>query len=421
MRYPTPSSTKLSSEGSPVTKHSSRRISIESVASSKGIHSRKQALKSRASRYDPPPVRIKIHGLPGYTGGSLPPDVVDPRPPPLNLDGLECIRTLGDGACGHVLLVQTRDCPNLDKLDRPGSLFAVKVLSKERMKLIDRKHPGDTNAERTRLSELPWSPWVNGVVGAFQDELNLYLMLEFIPSGCFHDVIQTRGPFNAATARFYFANIIAGLYFLHGEGIIHRDFKPANILVRPDGYLTIADFGYARLDDGSGTSTEWLMIGTPLYMAPEVLCYQHLTGCSVDWWAAGVTLYEMITKRSPFFGTDEDKIFKRIEAGRYKWPKGLRVGASLKSIVAGLLNTKVEDRLGVDTSVLDHPWLDNIDWDKMQVGRYLAPWIPETPEHTRTWLNKALPKQHCIPGLQLSIPPMHREWDDRLPKSRPEY
>lgn len=48
------------------------------------------------------------------------------------------------------------------------------------------------------------------------------------------------------------------------------------------------------------------------------------------------------------------------------------MGASLKSIVAGLLNTKVEDRLGVNTPVLEHPWLDNIDWDKMQAGRYLV-------------------------------------------------
>lgn len=144
---------------------------------------------------------------------------------------------------------------------------------------------------------------MNGVVGVFQDELNLYLMLEFIPSGCFHDVIRTRGPFNAATARFYFANIVAGLYFLHAEGIVHRDLKPANILVRADGYLSIADFGYARPNDGSGTSMDWLMIGTPLYMAPELLCYQQMTGCSVDWWAAGVTLYEMITKRSVSAGS----------------------------------------------------------------------------------------------------------------------
>ena len=145
----------------------------------------------------------------------------------------------------------------------------------------------------------------------------------------------------------------------------------------------------------------------------------------------------------PFFGTDESNIFKRIESGRYKWPKGLRVGASLKGIVAGLLNTKVEERLGVSDTVLDHPWVNNIDWDKMEASRYLvclraerkkllcltdgmrlivqAPWIPPMPAHTRTWLNKALPKPDCIPGLKVSIPPVHREWDDRLPKSRPEY
>ncbi|KAG1726049.1 kinase-like domain-containing protein [Suillus paluster] len=399
MRYPTPSSTKPS-ESSRVTKHPSR-TSKDNAAPSKGVHARKQVLKAftrRASHYDPLPPRITVHGLPGYTGGILPPDAVDPRPTAVTLNSLECIRTLGDGAYGHVILVRTLNHPNSRKLERPGSLFAVKVLSKERMKLIDQKHPADTNAERTHLSELSWSPWVNGVVGAFRDESNLYLMLEFIPSGCFYDVIQTRGPFDAATARFYFANIVAGLYFLHGEGIIHRDLKPANILVRPDGYLTIADFGYARRDDDeSGPITEWLMIGTPIYMAPEVLCYQHMTGRSVDWWAAGVTLYEMITKRTPFFGTDENKIFKRISSGKYKWPKGLRVGASLKSIVASLLNTTAEHRLGVNDSVLEHPWLNNIDWDKMQAGRYLAPWIPGVPAPTQTWLSKGLPPPHCIP------------------------
>jgi protein kinase X len=308
------------------------------------------------------------------------------------------------------------------------------------------------------LSALPWSPWVNGVVGAFKDELNLYLMLEYIPSGCFYDLIQTRGPFNAATARFYFANIVSGLYFLHGEKIIHRDLKPANILVRPDGYLAIADFGYARLDEiDNGPATEWLLIGTPLYMAPELLCYQHMTGYGVDWWAAGVTLYEMLTKRTvstigiyrmkrflyfphhfqPFFGTDENKIFKRISSGKYKWPKGLRVGADLKSIVAGLLTTSAEHRLGVEGSVLDHPWLENIDFDKLDSGNYMvcplvranifamsngwtiqAPWIPEVPAPTQTWLNKGLPPQQYIPGLKVCPPAVHREWDDRLPRKQ---
>ncbi|KAG2365817.1 kinase-like domain-containing protein [Suillus spraguei] len=216
--------------------------------------------------------RITVHELPGYTGGILPPDAVDPRPSALPLDGFEYIRTLGDGTYGQVLLIRTHDQSNAGKLAHSGLLFAVKVFPKETMKLIDQEYPADTNAERMHLSSLPWSPWVNGVVGAFKDKLNLYLMLESIPSGCFYNVIQTRGPFDTATARFYFANIVSGLYFLHGEGIIHRDLKPANVLVRSDGYLAITDFEYACLDEiGNGPVAEWLMIGTPLYMAPELL------------------------------------------------------------------------------------------------------------------------------------------------------
>lgn len=139
MRYPTPLSAK-SSDSSRATKHPSRSPKAN-AAPSKGVHARKHALKAsktgRGSDYDPKPPRIVVHGLPGYTGGLLPPDAVDPRPPTLPLDGFECIRTLGDGAYGHVLLVRALEQPNLGKLARPGSLFAVKVLPKERMKLID--------------------------------------------------------------------------------------------------------------------------------------------------------------------------------------------------------------------------------------------------------------------------------------------
>jgi hypothetical protein len=113
MRYPTPLSVK-SSDSSRATKHPSRSPKVN-AAPSKGVHARKHALKTgRASHYDPKPVRtpgglpnhsmftdcyiqprIVVHGLPGYTGGVLPPDAVDPRPPTLPLVGFEFIRTLG--------------------------------------------------------------------------------------------------------------------------------------------------------------------------------------------------------------------------------------------------------------------------------------------------------------------------------------
>lgn len=153
---------------------------------------------------------------------------------------------------------------------------------------------GDTDAERESLSKLPWSPWVNGVVGVFHDPLNLYLMLECIPAGVLHDLIYRRGPLDAATARFYYANIVCALEFLHANGIVHRDLKPANILIKSDGYISLVDFGLAKPESHSHT---WAMVGTPVYMAPELSMSQAGVGCGVDWFSSGVILYEMVTRR----------------------------------------------------------------------------------------------------------------------------
>ncbi|KAH7929678.1 kinase-like protein [Leucogyrophana mollusca] len=355
---------------------------------------------------------------PTSPGGTLLVEPRDPRPPPLCLSEFECVRTLGQGSFGDVLLVRVRPFDNPHKLERSGSLFAVKVIYKDDMKGFAERHPADLHSERARLAELPWSPWINGVVGAFEDELNLYLALEVIPSGCFHDIIVKRGPFDAATARFYFANIVCGLDFLHDHNIVHRDFKPGNILVKPDGYLAIADFGYARHELNSQRSDTWMMIGTAVYMAPELLERQQMTGASIDWWAAGVILYEMVTKRLPFYGKTEARIFQRVVSGKYKWPKSIRVGESLKSVVGGLLTPSADDRLDVYSNIRGHPWLRNIDWKKMEGRRYMAPWIPQEPALAETWQNKRLPEQSTVPGLPVPRPLLHRQHDHRLPKQK---
>lgn len=155
-------------------------------------------------------------------------------------------------------------------------------------------YPDDTDAERASLSKLPWSPWVNGVVGVFHDPLNLYLILECIPAGVLHDIIYRRGPLDATTAHFYYANIVCALEFLHANGIVHRDLKPANILIKPDGYISLVDFGLAKPETDAHT---WAMVGTPIYMAPELFMSQAGIGCGVDWFSSGIILYEMVTQR----------------------------------------------------------------------------------------------------------------------------
>lgn len=121
-------------------------------------------------------------------------------------------------------------------------------------------------------------------------------MLELTPNGTLRNLITKRAPFDPLTTAFYFANIVCGLDFLEDNGVVHRDLKPENILLGPDGYLCIADFGEAAI---YLEESDWATVGTPSYMAPEVVSQIGQTedySLAVDWWAAGCILFEMVTR-----------------------------------------------------------------------------------------------------------------------------
>lgn len=342
----------------------------------------------------------------------------NPRPPPLTLQDLECIKVLGGGGYGHVLLVKTsRDTHPLDK---PGCLFAMKTLRKKHIHFNEGNAPTEKDVERSVLTALPWNPFVNGIVQTFYDTRNLYLMLELVPCGTLRSLIQKHAPLDSAALTFYFANIVCGLDFLEIYGIAHRDIKPENILVGADGYLSLADFGSAaRSSEQSG----WLMVGTTAYMAPEVIVsvgQSERTWAGIDWWSSGCVLYEMITKKMAFHGRTENATFGKVSSGHYAWPSTVRVGKNLKSFVASLLTVDAAKRLGTRgaSEVKQHSYLKDVVWNRMLLRQYLAPYLPPTPHPAASWHNHPLPEQSKIPDLKVVVPPLHLAHDNRFPPIR---
>ncbi len=121
--------------------------------------------------------------------------------------------------------------------------------------------------ERNLLAELK-HPFLVNMVYAFQDRENLYLIMDLMPGGDLRFHISEQQCFREEVVKFFACCMIAGLEYLHSNGIIHRDIKPENLVIDNKGYLRLTDLGVARLvqpDNFQDTS------GTPGYMAPEVI------------------------------------------------------------------------------------------------------------------------------------------------------
>jgi serine/threonine protein kinase len=142
---------------------------------------------------------------------------------------------------------------------------------------------------------------------AFQDEFNLYLIMEFINGGELFHHLKKETRFTEDRARFYAAEIVLALEYLHSQGVVYRDVKPENILIDAEGHIRLTDFGLSKaglLEQGGRTES---FCGTTEYLAPEIIASQSY-GFSVDWYSMGLVLFEMLSGFNPF-KTGEQKTF----------------------------------------------------------------------------------------------------------------
>ena len=274
---------------------------------------------------------------------------------------------IGKGGFGRVWKIQSK---------KTKQVFALKEMSK--LKIIDKKSEKSINTEREFLSKLN-HPFIVNMHYAFQDKDNLYLVMDMLSGGDLRYHVSRYRKFSEEQTRFFIANMVYALQYIHSHNVIHRDIKPENLVLDEKGYVRITDFGIAKenLPDNSSETS-----GTPGYMAPEVMKAKNHS-FPVDFFAIGVIGYEFMLGRRPYYGKNRKEIKEQMLSTPAVIKKeNIAHGWSADSadFINLLLKRKEEKRLGYKngaTELMNHPWLKYYPWNELKNKTLLAPFIPE--------------------------------------------
>lgn len=275
------------------------------------------------------------------------------------------LKVLGRGTFGKVLLVRNNNT---------GALYAMKILKKDQIK--QQKQEIHTRTERQILEKME-HPFIVKLYYAFQDEVSLFLVTEFVQGGELFYHLRREQYFTLERAQFYAAELVLALEYIHKNNWIYRDLKPENVLLAKDGHIKLTDFGLSKIMRENQNSRAFTICGTPDYLAPEVLSDKGYDK-TVDWWSLGVLLYEMLAGFSPFKLRRGDK----ITINNYK--KELKMFSHFTEETKSILNELVvfdpEKRLGHGPegteNVKKHPFFKNINWDDLLAKKVFPPFTP---------------------------------------------
>lgn len=256
-------------------------------------------------------------------------------------------KTLGEGSYGKV-----KEALDINGLHRR----AIKILKRRKLRKIPR---GEENVKREiwmlkRINHRNVIELIDVIYNSVKEKI--YIIMDYCVCAM-HEMLK-HAPGNIFPewqAHFYFSQLIDGLEYIHGVGIVHKDIKPSNLLITTDQTLKISDFGVAeQLDPFAEDDSCVTSQGSPAFQPPEIANgVEVFHGFKLDIWAAGVTLFNIVTSKYPYEGETIYKLFENIGKGELILPSELDNATS--SILAGMLHSDFNKRFTI-SEIRGHIW-----------------------------------------------------------------
>nr|AML78835.1 putative LOV domain-containing protein [Cysticapnos vesicaria] len=290
------------------------------------------------------------------------------------------VKALGSGDTGSVHLVE---------LNGTGQFFAMKAMDKGIMLNRNKVHRACAEREILDLLDHPFLP---ALYASFQTKTHICLITDYCPGGELF-LLLDRQPLKVLkeeAVRFYAAEVVVALEYLHCQGIIYRDLKPENVLLQSNGHVALTDFDLSCLTsckpqlllpanndkkkNQKGQAPPIFMaepmrasnsfVGTEEYIAPEIITGAGHTS-AVDWWALGILLYEMLYGYTPFRGKTRQKTFANVLHKDLKFPSSISTSLHVKQLMYRLLHRDPKNRLGSRegaNEIKNHSFFRGVNW-----------------------------------------------------------
>jgi len=340
----------------------------------------------------------------------------------VSVENFDAVKTLGQGDVGTVRLVELKGSKGgIGKHGR--CVYAIKTLNK--MEMIERNKVNRVKVEEAILERVD-HPFLPTMYARFQTERHVNFVMEYCAGGELFELLmsQPHKRFSEPQMRFYAAEVLLALQYLHLLGYIYRDLKPENVLLNGKGHIVLSDFDLSykatttpsmrkcssvsstqarasrpgsakevpksarprcsRLNshnDGVKVSAiessmrDFILyaepeakansfVGTEEYLSPEIINASGHDG-GVDWWSLGIFMYELVYGTTPFKGAKRDDTFDKVVNAPLTFPNAPDTTSELKDLLTQLLQKKPQQRLGAMNGaeeVMRHPFFQTIDW-----------------------------------------------------------